>query len=390
MASPSQGSLADILPAVAASYSAGSDDGQDSPFDVIPNRDVVVLLIDGLGANLVERHKDLAPTLHARMARTITAGFPATTATSLSTLAIGAPCGAHGIIGYSFGLPGEDGDRRLFNSLRWRFDSARGEDARDALPPREVQRRSSRLEQLAGAGVAVHYVVPAYQERSGLTRASFRADGTFHDASTIDEVRAGVLGVTALPGAGRNFVYAYYPDLDANGHIFGPGSTQWCAELAKVDGLVADLLSELPASATLLVTGDHGMVAAGHAVDLDAEKELASDVILVAGEARVRHVYATSPEAVGDVQRRWAETLGEHARVVTKEQALDEHWFGPTPPVGDIARRIGDVLAVAEGTSVLLRRAGEPDESTMIGHHGAWTDDEQRVPLIASEGALGG
>ena len=386
--SATQGQLADVLPAVAASFGLGGIDGADAPFALAPNRDVVVLLIDGLGANLLERHRELAPTLNARVARTIAAGFPATTATSLSTLAIGAPCGAHGIIGYSFGLPEQGSGRRLFNSLRWRFDSARGADARADLPPREVQTSPSRLEQLADAGIDVHYVAPGYQERSGLTRASFRAPGTFHDSSTIDEVREGILTVAALPGTQRNFVYAYYPDLDAAGHIFGPESPEWKGELIKVDALVADLLSALPSSTTLLVTGDHGMIAAGHAVDLDAEEELASGVILVAGEARVRHVYAESSAATGDVHARWAETLGEHARVVTKERALDEKWFGPTPPTADIERRIGDVIAVAEGTSVLLRPAGEPDESTMVGHHGAWTEDEQLVPLIAGEGAF--
>lgn len=383
-----QGGLADILPAVAASYGIGGDDAAAVPFALAPNRDVVVLLIDGLGANLLGRHRDLAPTLHARATHIIAAGFPATTATSLSTLAIGAPCGSHGIIGYSFGLPEQGSGRRLFNSLRWRFDSARGADARDALPPRELQQRASRLEQFAAAGIDVHYVAPGYQERSGLTRASFRAGGAFHDASTIDEVRSGVLEVAALPGPQRNFVYAYYPDLDAAGHIFGPESPEWKGELIKVDALVADLLSALPSTMTLLVTGDHGMIAAGHAVDLDAEKELASGVILVAGEARVRHVYTESAAATGDVHERWAGTLGEHARVVMKEQALDEKWFGPTPPSADIERRIGDVIAVAEGTSVLLRPLGEPDESTMVGHHGAWTEDEQLVPLIAGEGAV--
>ena len=383
-----QGGLADILPAVAASYGIGGEDAATAPFALTPNRDVVVLLIDGLGATLLEQHRELAPTLNSRIAHTIAAGFPATTATSLSTLAIGAPCGAHGIIGYSFGLPEQRSGRRRFNSLRWRFDSARGEDARDALPPREVQQRASRLEQLADAGIEVHYVAPGYQEHSGLTRASFRAGGTFHGASTIDEVRNGVLEVAALPGTQRHFVYAYYPDLDAAGHIFGPGSPEWKGELIKVDTLVGDLLSALPSTTTLLVTGDHGMIAAGHAVNLDAEKELASGVILVAGEARVRHVYTESPAATEDVRERWAETLGEHAHVVTKEQALDEQWFGPTPPSADIERRIGDVLAVAEGTSVLLRPAGEPDESTMVGHHGAWTADEQLVPLIAGEGVV--
>ncbi|BDH56702.1 hypothetical protein MTP03_16410 [Tsukamurella sp. PLM1] len=81
---------------------------------------------------------------------------------------------------------------------------------------------------------------------------------------------------------------------------------------------------------------------------------------------------------------RWSATLGDHAAVVTREQALDENWFGPTPPNPVIAHRIGHVLAVAQGRSVLVTPSQEPMESRMLGHHGAWTVDEQAIPLIVS------
>lgn len=74
----------------------------------------------------------------------------------------------------------DPGGPRLLNALRWRLDTATGEDAREIYPPEIVQRGSSRLEDLAAHGVPVHYVVPAYQYGSGLTRAAFRAAGTLH------------------------------------------------------------------------------------------------------------------------------------------------------------------------------------------------------------------
>lgn len=382
--------LADVMPAVARSFGVDARGPGGWRSELVPRRDVVVLLVDGLGARLLEAYDAGAPTLSSARVATLAAGFPATTATSLSSLALGVPCGGHGILGYCFGIPdpaGGDGPR-LFNPLRWTLDGARGADAREILAPRAVQERSSVLEVLAAAGVEVHYVAPGYQERSGLTRASFRADGTFHPASTVDEVRDGVLDVVRRSGSRRSVTYAYYADLDAAGHVDGPGSVSWLAQLAAVERLVADLLAALPESATLLVTGDHGMVRAGTAVDLDADPALTDGVSLVAGEARVRYVYARQGTRADSLAATWSEILGEHARVVTKEEALDEHWFGPTPPREGIERRIGDVLAVARGTSVLLRPEAEPDESRLVGHHGAFTDEEQLVPLLASPGAL--
>lgn len=368
-------SLADVLPSICAGMGFESH----NPLDLSVERDVIVLLIDGLGAELLARNTDVAPTLAAHVQRSLMAGFPATTATSLSSLAIGAPCATHGIVGYTFAIP-DAGDPRLFNALRWTTDSATGPDARDAFPPEEMQQESSRLEALAAHDVDIHYVVPEYQVRSGLTRASFRAPGTCHAASTIEEVRDGILAVARHDGP-RRFAYAYYPNLDATGHLHGPETDEWRTELRAIDAVIADLLADLPASCTLVITGDHGMIHADTAIDLDDNDALRAGVRLIAGEARVRHVYA-DVGAAADVQSRWAAELGSNALVVSREKAVDEHWFGSTPPTSVIANRIGDVLAVAQDRVVLTRPSIEPLEASLIGHHGAWTKDEQLVPLI--------
>ncbi|WP_161928517.1 alkaline phosphatase family protein [Gordonia crocea] len=370
--------LADVLPSVAAAL---HDDG-DNPLAVAPARDIVVLLVDGLGARLLERHRATAPTLAGAARATLRAGFPATTATSITSLAVGAPCAVHGIIGYSFGLPADDG-RESFNALRWRTGGAEGPDARQTHPPEQFQPVTSAVQHLAADGVGIHYVVPGYQMTSGLTRAAFRAEGALHAADDLAAVRAGILEVVAHDGTDRRFAYAYHPALDMNGHLFGAESPEWLAELARVEAVVADLMTDLPTDATLLVTGDHGMVNAGTVVDLDGEAAFRRDVELIAGEARVRHVYAAAG-AVSDVADRWRGLLGSRARVATREQALDEGWFGQSP-VGAVARdRIGDLVVAAQADTVMVCPADEPLEPAMAGHHGSWTDDEQLVPLIAS------
>ena len=371
--------LADVLPSVALAL----DGNADNPLGVVPARDAVVLLIDGLGAELLARNAEVAPTLAAHVATTLRAGFPATTATSIASLAVGAPCATHGIIGYSFGLPAADGVEN-FNALRWRTGNAEGPDVRKTVVPEQFQPVTSTVAQLAANGTDVHFVVPGYQVRSGLTRAAFGVSGVLHEAADLDEVRRGILEVVRHDDAGARFAYAYYPQLDATGHLRGPESPEWLEVLASIDAAVADLLADLPDTCTLLITGDHGMIRAEERIDLDGEPRLHESVRLISGEARVRHVYVDSDAAVSDVATAWESVLERHARVVTREQALDEHWFGTTPPIETIRARIGDVLAVAQGNSVLVCPGNEPMESSLVGHHGAWTDDEQLVPLISN------
>src|SRR5262249_10126668 len=79
-------------------------------------RTVVLLLIDGFGPHLLPLAMRAAPTLTALAdgAPILTAGFPTTTPTSLTTLGTGAPPGSHGLVGFFLRVPGSD---RVLNHL---------------------------------------------------------------------------------------------------------------------------------------------------------------------------------------------------------------------------------------------------------------------------------
>ena len=371
---PSEHSLADVMPSVAASL------GIDirNPLGLEPSGGTVLMLIDGLGAELIRQYADEAPTLAAMTTRMISAGFPATTATSLTSLAVGAPCSRHGIVGYSFRINDADGPPTSFNPLRWTLESAGGPSALDRFPPRAVQQQPSVLELLASEGVDVNYVMREDFRESGLTRAAFRADGNYVPANSLAEIAQGVLEIVGAPSRLRRFVYAYFGDLDLIGHIHGPGSPEWIQSLREVDAFIADLATDLPRDCRLLVTADHGMVSAETVIDIDSTPALLTDVETVAGEARVRHVYSR-PGAAGDVLAAWASALDGHARVLSREQALDEQLFGPGR---DHAERFGDIIAIATGGVILARTQNEKLESSLLGHHGANTAAEQHIPLI--------
>ncbi|MFN3340848.1 MAG: alkaline phosphatase family protein, partial [Dietzia sp.] len=158
----------------------------------------------------------------------------------------------------------------------------------------------------------------------------------------------------------------------------GPGSPEWVQSLREVDSFVADLATDLPPDCGMLVTADHGMVAAETVLDIDDTPSLLADVEAVAGEARVRHAYARAGSEPA-VLAAWSAELAGHARVLSREQALDEQLFGPGREHAD---RLGDVIAIATGGVILARTRHEQMESTLLGHHGANTAAEQHIPLI--------
>jgi predicted AlkP superfamily pyrophosphatase or phosphodiesterase len=365
-------SLSDVLPSALAALGV---QGEPNALGLDAAESVVVLLVDGLGFNLLRRHAEYAPFLAGLSGRALTAGFPTTTVASIASLGTGLPSGEHGLTAYTSRVDGVD---EPVNWLRWETAQS-GSDLLARLPPEELQPRPTAFERAASAGVAVS-VVSSYAFRgSGLTRAVLRG-GTyvpvFTAADTVTAVSA------AVRGPGPSLVYCYNGDLDLIGHGLGCGSEAWRVQLALIDRAVELLAERLPSATRLLVTGDHGMIdVPEHAkIDYDEDPVLSADVELIAGEGRVRylHVAAGYLEQVHD---RWREKVGDRMAVLTRDDAVGRGWFGPT--VSPTAYgRIGDLVVVSTSDTAVVRRKAEPLLSRLRGHHGALTDDELLVPLL--------
>jgi Type I phosphodiesterase / nucleotide pyrophosphatase len=106
-------SLGELLSSLLSTL--GTDGFADS-LAIEPAARACLVLIDGLGWELLRQNQVAAPFLNSIAREPLTAGFPATTAASLSSLSTGLPPGEHGLTGYTMALPGYD---RAFNTLTW-------------------------------------------------------------------------------------------------------------------------------------------------------------------------------------------------------------------------------------------------------------------------------
>lgn len=366
--------LADLTPALL--HALGMP-GEPDALGLPPTRAACLLVVDGLGAGLLAQHSAAAPVLTGLAdgpgsgGRGLWAGFPSTTATSLTSLGTGLPPGQHGVLGYEVAVPGRD---LLLNALRW--------DA--SVDPLTWQPHPTTFERAAQAGVAVSRVAVRAYERSGLTRAGLRG-GRAVGADSAGELVAAV--VAALAGPRPALVYAYVADLDGTGHRAGCDSPAWHYELAQVDRLVEQIVDGLPAGADLYVTADHGMVDVppDARVDLAVDTDLAAGVRVLGGEPRARYVY-TRPGAAPDVLATWRERLGDRFWVLSRAEAVAYGLFGPDVPES-LAARLGDVVAAAyEPWAVVDSRREPPGLLALVGLHGSLTEAETAVPLLHAAG----
>jgi hypothetical protein len=375
---PSYGesSLADLSASVLASLTG------DAAANVLGLPEIgrlCLLIVDGLGLELLRGHQAAAPFLSelAFNSRPLTAGFPSTTVTSLGSLGTALPPAGHGLFGYQVAIPGE---ARLLNGLHWP----------EEVDPVAWQPQPTIYERAAADGVTAVHVASGAFRNSGLTRATLRG-ADYRAAHSLGALAA--LAIDALSESDRVLVSAYHGALDGCGHEYGVSSPAWFNELAHVDKLAEQIAAGLPYGSVMYVTADHGMVDVGPDDRIDADaggSPLRDGVALLGGEPRMRHVYAR-PGAADDVLATWREVLGERAWVMSREEAVKDGLFGPVGnPVSDaMAARIGDVVAACAGPWAVVATKAEPLESSVVGMHGSLTPAEQLVPLLTPAVRLG-
>ena len=359
-----ESSLADLATSVLACLGLAKE---PNPLELEPADRVCLLVVDGLGWELLRDHPAAAPFLSelAVAGRPLTAGFPPTTATSLASLGTGRPPGQHGLLGYQVAVPGQN---RMLNALHW--------DQR--IDPVAWQPGSTIFERAAAAGVDAYRVAHSGFRQTGLFVAAMRG-AEYVGANTFGALVA--QAATVLERSDRALAMVYHGELDATGHAFGSSSDAWRYHLGHVDKLAEQLAGALPPGTALYVTADHGMVDVppGDRIDADAGPALRDGVALLGGDARARYVYAR-PGAAADVLATWREVLGTRAWVVGRDQAVADGWFGDVDP--GFAGRIGDVVAAAAGPWAVVATRAEPREAEMIGMHGSLTSADQLVPLL--------
>lgn len=360
-----QSSLADLSESLLAAVGVP---GARNPLGLAPAGRVCLLLVDGLGWDLLRGHRSAAPFLSG-LAETgcwLTAGFPSTTVASLGSLGTARPPGLHGLLGYQVRVPDTG---QLLNQLRWD----------KSVDPVAWQPGATIFERIAAAGIGGFRIAAGAFRQSGLSVASMRG-ADYRAADTL-----GALVASAAQALAENrhaLAMVYTGDLDSTGHAWGCTSAAWRFQLAYVDRLAEQLAGALPAGTVLYVTADHGMVdvPSGERTDADAVPALRDGVVLLGGEGRARHVY-TAAGAAPDVLAAWRSVLGDSAWIVSRAEAVDLGWFGPVD--NRAAARIGDVIAAARGRSAVVATQAEPRESALVGMHGSLTPAEQRVPLLS-------
>lgn len=355
---------------------------------------IVMVLVDGLGWQMLRERAGHTPNLRRLLADSdyLHTCAPSTTAAALTTLATGVYPGAHAMVGYAvrdpllrghLGAGHVPGPGDVFDLITFKNSS------HDPLTwqsvPTLIERANAKANAGCGPQLGVVSIGRSKFAGSGLSLAAWR--GFKHIG--VDALDQRPYQAYRAIKEGAKLVYLYVGELDHAGHNHGWHSDKWLEALEALDAMVGQLFRRLPAGTRIVLTADHGMVDTDrhHRIDLAKEKELAKDVVAVAGESRFLQLYVPDDVAVENnerkelaqsVAKRWAEFLGDRAIWVGTDPSP---LMGPLSPGARAA--VGDVLvALNDNWTVVDSRVQSFHATQLIGVHGSLTPVELEVPLI--------
>ncbi len=343
-----------------------SVNSQTNQLGLSAKRSVCVLLVDGLGYSNLSDAGGHASFINSSNIEKINCFFPATTSTSLTSLATGESPTETRFIGYQvfdkeFLVP-----RNLLSG--W-SDYQAGAD---------FQTLPTVSEQAIEQGIEFHVVSLPEYESSGLTGATMRA-ATFHgehDIANRFAVAANLLG-DATP----KIVFLYVPELDQIAHEWGCQSDKWLGGLEILDSLVRNFVVTLPSKVGLVITADHGVI------DIPAGSHIYLDEVLpketfafVGGDTRGLFLYLEDKMQTGLVLEQLRIRYQGDCWVLTPDNLVGSGYWDNLSKVTSV---LPDIILLARKKVALYHRGFAKKKSLlMVGHHGSISSEELSVPLL--------
>ena len=339
-------------------------------------RNIVLLVIDGLGYDYLLRH-GAGGALHRHLHSRLTSVFPSTTASAVTTYLSGLAPQQHALTGWHMYFSELDAIAAVL-PLR-----PRGAGLFDALPgalPLQLFGHAPFVDRIARRATIVSPQSIAGSDfnlyHSG--RAAVRGYKTLTELFGQVEAR---LRASTAPA----YLYAYYAELDTLAHIHGVGSDQLAAQFALLDAAFGNFLAAIADTDTVvLACADHGFIDSPpeRQIELAQHPELAATLARpLCGERRVVYCYV-KPDKEARFVDYVQDVLGECADLFSGSELIAQGWFGPGEADPRLAARIGDYVLVMRENWTLRDWVEGEKRYKQLGVHAGVSADEMHVPLI--------
>ena len=325
-------------------------------------RNVVVILLDGMGLNIIEHL--LAPEgfFRSHFAGACSSTFPPTTVAATTSILSGLQPVSHAWLGWDCYYPQIDQNVTVFtNNLQDSDQPAADYNVAGRYTPYEsVFDRFARQGKHAYAAMPF---LPPYPD-------------------TFEQILGRIAELCRRPE--RKYIYAYWNEPDLTMHQFGCYSREAAETLRDLEARIAGLCRELP-NTLVVVTADHGQIDTKCDCITRYPTLVKRLVRMPSIEPRALNLFVREGEAE-PFAAEFRQLFGDEFLLLTMQEVLDRKLFGDAEEHPCFRAMLGDYLAVAVGERTLFNT--ELEAERFRGVHAGMTAEEMQVPLILHSSAF--
>lgn len=326
-------------------------------------KNVVVILCDGMGSNILQRALRKDDFLVKNLLKPIYTVFPATTVAATTSMMTGLnPCETN-MLGWDMYYKDLDKVVTVFH------DHVQGDASRTPLQEAVAYReqhmiRTSITDEINEAGLYAGHCVSPYSDEP---------------YQTLNEMFNMI--AQRCESAGKKYIYAYCEEPDHTMHVTGCDSKKARRLIRYLNKRIERLVGSVH-DTMLFVVADHGHHSIQN-VRIDDYPDLAACLMgSVFLEPRAPSFFVR-PGMEGTFVELFTKYFGNDFELWTKEEVIESQLFGDGIENEVFRDSLGDYLAIAVANKALLNGFGRAYKS----HHAGYTDDEILVPLIVARAA---
>lgn len=316
-------------------------------------KNVVVLILDGMGKVILEKTLDENGPFRSHLAGVYKSVFLSTTVAATTSAMSGLqPC-EHGWLGWDCYYPQIDKNVTVFlNTVQGTEEPAADYNVAWTVTPYENV--VTTINKAGGRAYGCAPFLKPYPE-------------------SIEEICARIKELCEEPG--QKYIYAYWNQPDGLLHRNGCGSNVVKDVLENMEAAVSKLAGKLD-DTLIIVTADHGHIDSDYVVLQDYPSICDCLVRLPSLEPRVLNFFIKEDKKKF-FEKEFVKEFGEKFLLMPIEKALEKNLFGTGRHHENFRSMLGDYLAIAtDNLSIYF------NDERWASMHGSLTEDEMLIPLI--------
>ena len=322
-------------------------------------KNVVILLLDGLGTSIMEGNLKKDGFLRSNYKKSFSSVFPPTTVAATTSLMSGLQPIESAWLGWDCYYPQVDKNVTVF------FNTEQGTDKQISTEniPWKYCGYEPIVDKLVREGKNAYNVTP------------FAPPFPKSFSEICDRI------TELCRSDGKKYVYAYWDEPDLTMHKFGCFSSVAKKVLEELETKIQKMCAELE-DTLLIITADHGHIDGKNVSITDYPAIMDCLIRMPSIEPRALNLFVKE-EKRAEFESEFNKEFGNDFILMTKQEVYESRLLGTGEPHKNVNAMLGDYLAVSVSDLTIFNTKEEAEH--FKGVHAGYTEEELMIPLIIIE-----